>query len=260
MTIIAFNRQWTLRWHWVLVNVVSIAILLSLSYWQWQRATLKQQSLDQLAQWQLQPVHSLAQLLGDGESNTLLASDGAQVAFTVRWVAPFVWLLDNQIVNGRAGYDVLIPVQEKKSPEARHTILLNLGWVAAPPVRAELPQVQVPAEIHVQGIYRIRADALLLGKNLEDHGRWPMRIQKIDPRLLAGYLSAPMLPGVIYQQQNSSFIVHYRPVVLPPERHRAYALQWLLLSIAALLVGVACAKGDSFPQNLKKDTCVEQAR
>jgi surfeit locus 1 family protein len=277
MTIIVFKRNWVVHWYWAIINLLVIAILLSLSYWQWQRAAQKQQSLDQLAHWQAQPATSLTELTATESQHrvNLLARDGASVSFTGRWVSPFVWLLDNQLVNGRPGYDVVIPVQEL-SGAASAIVLVNLGWVVAPSVRTELPEINIPTEIVVQGIYRARTDALLLGKNLEDQGRWPMRLQKIDNQLLAPYLSAELLPGLIYQQQRAqqqtvlqqkarpqpvqqqmdhqqiaeqqnakqqtSFLVHYRPVVLPPERHKAYALQWLLLAVAALLVGMACAR------------------
>lgn len=287
MTIIAFNRHWVVRWHWLLVNLLVVAILLFLSAWQWQRAAQKQQSLQLLAQWQTQKAFSLSELIAgsiadrtsystatnstttnnpDSLSNDarLLLRDGAAVNFSARWLAPYVWLLDNQIVKGRPGYDVLIPVQEndidkkiKNKPTNNTTtknpvVLINLGWVAAPAQRSELPVVQIPAEFIVQGIYRAQASNFLLGKNLEDAGRWPMRIQQPEHTLLANYLPAPLITGVIYQQHESPFALHYHPVVLPPERHKAYALQWLLLAIAALLIGLACAKGSETAHFMEK--------
>ena len=47
--------------------------------------------------------------------------------------------------------------------------------------------------------------------------------------------------GLIYQQQASPFHIHYRPVVLPPARHRAYALQWGLLALAVVAVALAAS-------------------
>ena len=45
MTIIAFNRYWVIRWPWVLINFLAVSLLLGLSFWQWQRATEKIQTL-----------------------------------------------------------------------------------------------------------------------------------------------------------------------------------------------------------------------
>lgn len=255
MTIIAFNRHWVVRWHWLLVNLIAVVILLSLSFWQWQRAAQKQQSLQMLSQWQSQKALSLTELIstesaGVFSGKSIVARDGASVNFSARWVSPYIWLLDNQVVKGQPGYDVLIPVQENvavlsatKSNPGNPVVLVNLGWIAAPAQRTELPLVEVPEYLAVQGIYRAQAGNFLLGKNLEDVGQWPMRIQQPDNQLLTFYLPAPLIAGVIYQQQASPFVIHYRPVVLPPERHKAYALQWLLLAVAALLIGLACAKG-----------------
>ena len=53
------------------------------------------------------------------------------------------------------------------------------------------------------------------------------------------WLAVPLAPGLIQQQQASPFHIHYRPVVLPPERHRGYALQWGLIALA--VIGVALA-------------------
>ena len=245
MTIIAFNRPWVIRWHWLLVNLVAVAVLLSLSVWQWQRAVHKQNNLTRITQWQTQPAIRLTELITLQQGNySTPGNDGRTISFTGHWISPFVWLLDNQIVKGRQGYDVLVPVRQSDSSPQSAIVIVNLGWVAAPATRSELPEVNIADELIVQGIYRARVDGLLLGKNLEDKGAWPMRVQKIDTQAFATYLSNEVISGVIYQQGYSPFITHYNPVVLPPERHRAYALQWLLLAIAAIVVGVACAKSN----------------
>mgnify|MGYP006199403153 CR=1 FL=1 len=42
-------------------------------------------------------------------------------------------------------------------------------------------------------------------------------------------------------QQGSPFVPHYKAVVLPPEKHRGYALQWFLLAVAVLGVALAAS-------------------
>ena len=264
MVIIAFNHQWIIRWHWVLVNVLVIVILLSLAYWQWQRAAQKQQSLATLAHWQTQRalgLNELVEITALSESS-LINNDGVSMVFNARWLKPYVWLLDNQTVKGRAGYDVLIPVQQIHFENSVGDViaLVNLGWIAAPPQRSELPVALIPAELSVQGVYRANPEGLLWGKNMEDAGQWPMRMQKIDTPLLSAYLPGPLLKGVIYQQQHSPFLVHYHPVVLPPERHRAYALQWFLLAVAALLMGLACARAPAITNEAENKDYARSAK
>ncbi|MDO8345537.1 MAG: SURF1 family protein [Cellvibrio sp.] len=246
MTIIAFNRYWVVRWPWVLVNLLVVGLLLGLCFWQLSRATEKSQTLARIADWQQQGAIGSAQL-SQIHANAI---DGVQLDFNARWLSPNVWLWDNQIVNGRFGYDVIIAVEEimdrnqvdnsiqKESPAV---VLVNLGWLAAPLARDQLPAVDIPAELRVQGIYRTRIKGLLLGANVEDEGSWPMRIQQLDTLAFSNYLQRPLHSGVIYQQKDSPFLVHYRPVILPPERHRAYALQWGLLALAVIVIALAAS-------------------
>ncbi len=246
MTIIAFNRYWVVRWPWVLVNLLVVGLLLGLCFWQLSRATEKTQTLARIADWQQQGAVSSAHL-SQIDAN---AVDGVQLDFNARWLSPQVWFLDNRIVDGRFGYDVIIAVEEivdlnrnqkNNAHQSMSAILVNLGWLPAPLAREELPTVNIPAELRVQGIYRTRIKGLLLGANIEDKGAWPMRIQQLDTLQLGSYLQQPLHSGVVYQQQNSPFVVHYSPVILPPERHQAYALQWGLLALAVIVIALAAS-------------------
>lgn len=239
MTIIAFNRYWVVRWPWVCVNFLAVLLLLGLSLWQWQRAQEKYQTLERIADWKKLGAANVFSLLATSAENR----DGVYMEFSGRWLAPAVWLLDNRLVNGRAGYDVLIAVKDISSPETTPAILLNLGWVAAPASRASLPVFEVPPVLTVQGIFRTRTKGVLLGTNIENNDHWPIRIQQVDSSLLSNAIDTSLVPGVVYQEKNSPFVIHYRPVMLPPERHKAYALQWFLLAVAVVVVALAASGG-----------------
>lgn len=248
MTIIAFNRYWVIRWHWLLLSLLAMSLLLFLSLWQVSRANEKQQILARIQQWQLQGAVSIARLI-ELDSQPI---DGLQMQFSARWVEPYVWLLDNQLLNGRSGYDVIIAVEaiadlvhspqlhverQQKNP----ALLVNLGWLPAPPQRAQLPLVIIPPQLQVQGILRTKTKGLLLGANLEDKGVWPMRIQQLDAAELAQFVPGLLSQGILFQQGPSPFELHYQPVTLPPERHRAYAVQWALLALAVMVVALAAS-------------------
>jgi len=244
MTIIAFNRYWVIRWQCVVVSLFAAAFLASLSCWQLLRAAEKKQTLDRIAQWQAVGPLNTSQLLTLGTKE----QDGVQVEFLARWIEPMVWLLDNQLVDGRAGYDVVIAVNETDfsrsslvTPISANAILVNLGWVAAPTGRDQLPEINIPENLKVNGVFRVGTKGLLLGTNLEDKGRWPMRIQQVDAESLSPYVKKLMTSGLIYQQGPSPFYVHYQSVILPPERHSAYALQWALLAVAVLAIALAAS-------------------
>ena len=117
---------------WVILTLTAFAILINLSWWQLNRAAEKTTQLARVAQLQAAGALQPSQL-------PLLAAtdiDAAPVKGLSRWLAPYIWLLDNQIVQGRVGYDVIIPVQAEGLTEP---LLVNLGWTAAPERRDSLP-------------------------------------------------------------------------------------------------------------------------
>ena len=238
MTIIAFNRYWVVRWPWVMANLFVVTILLGLSFWQWQRAAEKSHTLARIASWQQQGAINLMRLssINPGEQ------DGVQLQFNARWLSPMVWLVDNQMVDGRIGYDVLIAVEDvTANSSARSALLVNLGWVVGPLDRNSLPSIDVPEELKVDGIFRTRIKGVLLGKNIEDKGTWPMRLQQVDIESLNSWIQLPLVNGLAYQGKNSPYLHHYNPVILPPERHKAYALQWFLLALAVIVIALAAS-------------------
>lgn len=251
MKINAFGHCWVPRWPWVLAVLAVAALPAGLSLWQWQRGEEKAATLARIAQWEREGPAGFARLVqlsaaaggvAGAATRDMAAVDGLRLDFEARWIAPMVWLVDNRVVARQPGYDVVIAVEGvDEAGAAGRAALVDLGWVPAAGARDALPVPAVPQRLRVQGIFRSESGGLLLGTNIEDHGRWPMRIQRADPAQLAAWLPVPPVPGLIHQQQASPFHIHYRPVVLPPARHRGYALQWGLLALAVLGVALAAS-------------------
>lgn len=233
MQIRLFNQIFMLRWWLVLITLAAFLLLIKLAWWQWQRSAEKEAQLQQIHSWQQQG----ALLWFDAMQHPAADLDGAPLKGVAHWLAPVVWLIDNQIWQGKAGYDVLVPVQLNHNTPV---LLVNLGWVAAPQGRDQLPDIQIPAEFALSGVLRTRLNAFRLGQNLEETEQWPMRLQTVEPESLANQIGQPLYNGVFYQQ-HTPFVHHYQAVVLPPEKHRAYAVQWLLLAIAVLIVAMAAS-------------------
>lgn len=260
MEIIAFNRRWAMTPRWLLNSLLAFTLLAGLSLWQLQRAAEKTHLLEQLAKSEESGVYAADYV----QTLPLTQADGRQVVGRGRWLSPQVWLVDNQVVKGRVGYDVLVPVQ---LDSVGQPMLVNLGWVAAPAGRERLPHVQIPAVIEVRGLLRTQLGGFRLGQNIEDNGSWPMRIQQVYVPALDRYVRSALYPGLIYQMEASPFLIHYQPVIISPERHRAYALQWGLLAFAVLVVSLAASsrplekiEGPSNPVELSDDELFRRAR
>lgn len=218
---------------WLVLTLTAFTILINLSWWQLSRAAEKTEYLQRLQQLAEDGALTPAQL----QTMDAASFDGAPLAGEARWLAPYIWLLDNQIVNGIPGYDVIVPVQASGLAQP---MLVNLGWLSGTPSRDILPVPDIPATFKLDGL--IRADVsglMLLGQNAEDTGNWPMRIQQVDYAELSALSNLKLYPALLYQLRASNYTPHYKAVVLPPQKHRGYALQWFLL--AAAVVGVALA-------------------
>jgi surfeit locus 1 family protein len=121
-----------------LAVILLLPLLCSLGVWQLHRAVAKQQLLDQFALRSQQKPQPLA--------NDELIYTPVQVSG--RFDSAHLLLLDNRIVNGVAGYDVLVPFlpdQENFSPDGRSpAILVNLGWIPRSACHAQSAMPPVP--------------------------------------------------------------------------------------------------------------------
>ena len=234
MRVKIFGRYFGIHKMWLLITLTAFAILSKLGYWQLQRAEQKTIQISQLEQLQQQGAISWPQLAVLSAS----AADGVLFAGTGQWLQPYIWLLDNQIVDGKVGYDVIIPVQYT---DKSRLLMVNLGWVATGNNRAVLPELTIPEQIQLQGLIRSKVGGFRLGPNTEGEG-WPQRIQQPELEQMAAQLPLNSFPVLFYQQGSSPFLPHYQPVVMPPEKHHGYAFQWFMLAIAVVAVALAAAR------------------
>lgn len=221
------------RWLVLLFTLVVAAGLCKLALWQWQRGAEKVDWLARMAQMQQAGPRTLAQL--DWQNPGAL--DGMPLRGEVEWVSPHVWLLDNQAVGGEIGYDVLIPV---RAEGVSSLLLVNLGWVPAPLSREQLPNPVIPADLTLEGVLRTAPGGILLGQNIET-GPYPNRVQAIQVDALGQAMGSPLADAVFYQKRTP-FLYHYQQIVMPPEKHRAYAVQWLGLALVVLVGGLVLAR------------------
>ena len=79
------------------------------------------------------------------------------------------------------------------------------------------------------------------GNALATQSAWPKLTLRIDAAEIADDLRQPLLPRMLLldADANSSFVREWTPNVMPPLRHRAYALQWFTFALVALVVFVA---------------------
>lgn len=149
---------------------------------------------------------------------------------------PLTLILDNQPLDGTPGahlYGLL------KTPGGQH-LLVNRGWTALPRDRRLLPPLPEPPV----GFVRITGHlsnwprpGIRLGE-IDYTAPRPWRVPYLEKAALEDALKIPLAAQILLATDavGEGLEQRWRPQVMPPERHRGYALQWFSLAAAVFLV------------------------
>ncbi|MBT1451448.1 SURF1 family protein [Glaciecola sp. XM2] len=210
-----------------LVALCCIVIMFFLGFWQLDRKQQKEARL--------------AQIESRQDANPLYLSDvvndpDAFVDFPLQITGELrdeLFYIDNRLKNGVAGYEVLVPVITDYD-----MVMVNLGWVPGTGSRDELPRVLLPfTQQHLGRIY-VPQDNTLINETNFNYGRFPVLMQQIDFTEIEQHLGRDVLPFTLRldPSPDANFVRDWQVVVMAPERHLGYAIQWFGLGIAGLTV------------------------
>lgn len=203
-------------------------ILIKLGFWQIDRALEKEQRQQRISELSQRQALSLAQLLTlsglqDGINDLPIQLKGD-------FVGDKVFLLDNQPNKGRLGYRVYQIIESNGD-----AILVNLGWVQGSIDRNILPEISpITGQHTITGNVReVEVGIQLQAQNLTNPS-WPLRVQQIELDKFSQLIDKKLLPFVVYldKKETIGYIKNWQPIVMPPEKHRAYAFQWFSLALA----------------------------
>jgi surfeit locus 1 family protein len=226
---------------WISFTLLVFAFLVKLSLWQHSRGLEKQQRLTRITQLNQQSPLTLEQIVSlskvdvvDPVTHTKKQENINDYPVTIlgNFDNEKVFLLDNQVEKGSLGYRVYQIVQSEK-----HSVLVNLGWIQGSINRQEMPKfTPITGTHHFTGHIRlIEAGIMLMEQNLND-ATWPLRIQQIEIDKFSLLVNKPLLPFVVYVDESDmlGFKKNWHAIVMPPEKHQAYAVQWAGLALAWL--------------------------
>ncbi|MFC4698651.1 SURF1 family protein [Glaciecola siphonariae] len=222
-----FKGVSTLRMIFTLMAIVCIVIMFLLGFWQLDRKYQKEQRLNQIEQRKAADPQLLEDVIdapADFVDFPLLVTGE---------LSDKTFFIDNRIKNGVAGYEVLAPLASNYG-----TVLVNLGWVPGTGNRSELPRIIIPKDAQYQGRIYVPSDNVMISETNFNYGRFPVLIQQIDFAEIEKHLGKDVLPFTLRldQQPDSAYIRDWQVVVMAPERHLGYAIQWFGLGIAGLTV------------------------
>lgn len=216
------------NWKISLFTVVLLPVLVGLGFWQLQRADEKntiQQSIEQ--QQALEPI-DLAQV----EPGQTLAF--RRVRFFGHPDKQHIWLVENQIYQGKVGFHFLVPVKLENG----RNILVNAGWIPAAERRGELPPLpELPESAVFFGQIRTLNDNRFLHGARVDAG-WPKRILQADIPAMEQSLGEPLSPWLVQLDAASPMAqtVYWPATNMSADKHIGYALQWFLMAFVLVIL------------------------
>lgn len=147
-------------------------------------------------------------------------------------------LLDNRTFKGQVGYEIYTPF---KADGLDQVILVDRGFVPLGKNRQTLPSLrEVTGKVTIMGMLNVPPTYVAFGQ-LYDVMRWPLRIEFIQLDSLAKLLHVPLFSYVLCLSPDdpAAYAIEWQIVIMAPERHRGYAVQWFALALTLLILFVA---------------------
>ena len=238
MKLVQINKYISqLNWLVVIFTLLVFSGLIKLGMWQTARAVEKEQRIERIADYKSRDALSLKALSLLQQQNENI--NDVPITLTGKFDEENVFLLDNQTHKGRLGYRVLqvLTLQE-------NSVLVNLGWIEGFLDRRKLPKITaIKGEHTIKGNVRIIEKGIVLSEDNYNTAKWPLRVQSIEIEKFSMLISQKLLPFVVYLDKTDSlgFEKNWRPIVMPPEKHRAYAFQWFSLAIAWMTLMISAS-------------------
>lgn len=241
LDIIGQNRsvRVKLRIFLLLAAVLIELLLLRLGFWQLARGEEKRQALQAVeAVLQEKKAEPLAGALDQTQGYTWTQG---RVVFRD---APLL-LLDNQ----RRGNQVGVSVIQAAEDESGQLLLVDLGWLPVNGSRQLPKPAAVSGALMLEGLLMPPpSPGLALGPAYSTQPDGTLLLLRLDRDALAGALGRPLAARMLRvdPKQRVGFTrdLSVQANTLPPEKHRAYALQWfgLAAAFAVLCIGVMMRK------------------
>lgn len=213
---------------WPLIAaVVGIAATVALGMWQLGRAAEKREAQARFQALSVQPPIHVS-------GTELSAADVALRRVEARGVYDphYAVFIDNRIYHGVPGYHVVMPLKLEGS---ERYVLVNRGWIAGGPTRAQLPAVATP-----KGVVEVLGIAIVPGLRTLELSANVMEGSVWENLTIERYRSArpiPIQPFVIREEgaANDGLVRDWEPPDFGIDKHYGYAFQWFALAVTILV-------------------------
>ncbi len=217
-----------------LALVVGIALFCTAGFWQLGRAEQKRELFVSFEQGG--DTEILRDPVMDDEVEKYLYH---RMTLTGRYASDRQILLDNMVHNGRPGYQVLTPLRVGAT-----AVLINRGWLPADADRNVMPDVPISDNMRtVTGrLYRLPRTGYTLDSSApHPDSAWPRRMLFPSAAQIAEQLEFPVhsYQLLLDATEADGYTRDWRPALMPPEKHLAYAIQWFMMAGTIIIIYAA---------------------
>lgn len=210
----------------ILTAVLSL-LMLAMGLWQLARAEEKRQLL---TEWQQRRDSDISL----SQASMMAEPFGYRLRVEGAYLDESMLFLDNQVQAGRVGYRLI-----RALPTRYGLLMVDTGWWPADADRRQLPTIATATLPTATG-------STALSGHLIRPYQPPISLSKfifipshpvvpsLTPALLAEIWGQPVLPWVLKLEPLGTKEApdSWQPVVMGPERHIGYAVQWWLMALA----------------------------
>jgi surfeit locus 1 family protein len=229
---LTFSRsRWSASWGVTILTLLAVVAFVDLGRWQWQRAQQKRALASAFAAGSETPSALGARAAAALPRYTQVSAQG-------HYDGSHQFLLDNMSHDGKAGYEVLTPLQLGDG----RTLIVNRGWVPLTASRRQLPDVALShdGELSASGkLDELPVAGIALGHVPPTVGApWPKLTSFPTMADLAAALGRPTEARqlLLNDGEADGYVRDWHPGGLSPERHMSYALQWWAFAGLALVL------------------------
>ena len=214
--------------------ITTLVLLISLGFWQLDRADEKRAIEDQIAS-----ANS-----GDVELVTSVEFLKEKEYYHVRLQGVYIddkqFIYDNQIVDQISGYYVLTPFVLRGASNA---ILINRGFISWNGKRDKLADIDIEEKLTEVKVQISKPIKRLELKASETSGEFPVLIQALDLDAMStmAALDFVNVVGLLSPESENGFVRQWEPYTGSIERHIGYAVQWFLMAFVLAFIGIRLA-------------------
>lgn len=223
-----------------ILNILALLVFcffISLGVWQFHRATEKRLLLDTFS------AHAKMDYLKISDLDKAQKNLPRFLYFPIELEGHYdnvhTILLENKFYNHQLGYEILTPFLT----ENNKAILVNRGWI---PRNMDIPKVKVIHEQIIHGILYIPIKKPFVLKEIPipNQLNWPLVEQGLQFDRFENELKIKIYPAIIWlnKDEENGFVRDWHPIVMPPQQHIAYAVQWWLLALTLLIIYIILSR------------------